>query len=417
VRILVVSQFFPPEMGAPAARFHDFGVKWVSAGHEVTVATGFPNFPGGEIHEGYRGRWQQTEVIDGIRVHRSWILTANRRGMGRPLAYASFLISSTLRVLLSRLDYDVVVATVPPPTVGLPGVLAARRRRVPLVLDLRDIWPEAIVQSGRLTNPAVISTFEATASYLYRRADAITAVTKGWKRRLVELGVPEAKIHVMPNGVDVARFDAWSEEALPSAFDALDPGARWFTYAGILNTPQGLDLVLDAIARLRDVDPEAYQKSQFVFVGEGPRGAELRSQAQRNGLDRVVFIPRQPRSAVYGLLRRSHAILVPLRPRKDTSTVPSKIYESLASGRPVLYQAGGEGAEILRRAEGGRVVAPGDPGALAAAMRDYLHHPERADEDGRRGRAFVEASYDRDHIAEAFTRLLGEIGKPRQPKP
>lgn len=409
MRILVVSQYFPPEMGAPAGRFYDFALKWLASGHEVTVVTGFPNFPGGEVHEGYRGRWRQDEEIDGIRVRRSWLFTANRRGLGRPMAYATFLASSSLRVLLARLDYDVVVATIPPPTVGLPGVLAAARRRVPLVLDLRDIWPEAIVQSGRLTNPAVIASFEAVARFLYRRATAITAVTQGWKERLVEIGVPPQKIHVLPNGVDVARFDARARGELPEAFDALDPGSHWFAYAGILNTPQGLDIVLDGVALLRERDTEAYQKSQFVFVGEGPRGAELRAQAERLGLDRVVFVPRQPRDAVYALLRRSHAVLVPLRPRKDTSTVPSKIYESLASGRPVLYQAGGEGAAMIRDSGGGRVVPPGDPEALAEAMRTYLRDPGRADEDGRRGRAFVEAHYDRGRIAADFVALLEDL--------
>jgi len=411
VRILVVSEFFPPEMGAPAGRFYDFAVKWIAAGHQVTVVTGFPNFPGGEIHEAYRGRWRQTEEIDGIDVRRSWILTGNRRGLGRPTAYASFLASSSLQVLLARLDYDVVVATIPPPSVGLPGLLAAARKRVPLVLDLRDIWPEAIVQSGRLTNPAVIATFEAMARFLYRRATAITAVTRGWKDRLVKLGVPAEKIHVLPNGVDVARFDAESQGELPEAFSALDSGAHWFSYAGILNTPQGLDIVLDGVARLRDLDPEAYQKSQFVFVGEGPRGSELRAQAARLGLDRVVFVPRQPRDAVYALLRRSHAVLVPLRPRKDTSTVPSKIYESLASGRPVLYQAGGEGAEMIQRSGGGHVVPPGDPDALAEAMRAYLHDPGLADEDGRRGRSYAKGHYDRGRIAGEFARLLEDLGQ------
>ncbi len=412
MRILVVSQFFPPEMGAPAGRFYDFALKWIAAGHEVTVVTGFPNFPGGEIHDGYRGRWRQDEEIDGIRVRRCWILTANRRGLGRPTAYASFLASSTLRVLFSRLEYDVVVATVPPPTVGLPGVLAAARRGVPLVLDLRDIWPEAIVQSGRLRNPAVIAAFEAVARYLYRRSTAITAVTQGWKERLVELGVPAEKIHVLPNGVDVARFDVRARD-LPAAFGKLDPGSHWFAYAGIFNTPQGLDIVLDGVARLRRLDPEAYQKSQFVFVGEGPCDAELRAQVEQLGLDRVVFVPRQPRDAVYALLRRSHAVLVPLRPRKDTSTVPSKIYESLASGRPVLYQAGGEGAETIRRSGGGRVVVPGDPEALAEAMRAYLHDPGLADEDGRRGRAFAEAHYDRGRIAADFAALLEDLVRRR----
>lgn len=404
MKILVVSQFFPPEMGAPAGRFHDFAQNWLAQGHEVSAVTGFPNFPAGVIHEGYRGRLYMKEEVDGVKVHRCWILTTPRR-LSRPLSYASFLLSSTLCVLLARLRYDVVVATIPPPTVGLPGVLAALRKRVPLVLDLRDIWPEAIVQSGRLTNSAIIGIFEGIASFLYRRAARITAVTEGWKKRLVEKGVPAEKLHVISNGVDMSAFDDVPAE-LPAAFDVLDPDARWFTYAGILNRPQGLEFILEAAAVLRDREPELYARSQFVMIGEGPIETELRALREERGLDHVVFVPRQPRDAVYACLQRSFAVLVTLRPRKDTSTVPSKIYECMASGRPVLYQAGGEGASTLRAADGGTVVEPGSASALAAAMAAYLKDPARADAHGAAGRAFVARHYDRRVLARRFSDLL-----------
>lgn len=407
MKILVVSQFFPPEMGAPAGRFHDFAQNWLAQGHEVTAVTGFPNFPAGVIHEGYRGRFYMKETIDGVKVHRCWILTTPKK-FSRPLSYASFLVSSTLCILFARLRYDVVVATIPPPTVGLPGVLAALRRRVPLVLDLRDIWPEAIVQSGRLNNPLVIRSFEAIAHFLYRRATRITAVTKGWKDRLIEMGVDADKIHVISNGVDVGAFGDVPAE-LPEAFAALQPAARWFTYAGILNRPQGLEIILDAAALLREQEPELYAKSQFLLIGEGPIEAELKAHAAEQNLDRVVFVPRQPRSAVYACLQKSFAVLVTLRPRKDTSTVPSKIYECMASGRPVLYQAGGEGANTLDESGGGIVVEPGSAQALCDAMAIYLKDPARAEQHGASGRSYVSTHYDRRQLARRFSDLLESI--------
>jgi hypothetical protein len=411
MRILVLTQYFPPDMGAPAGRFYDFAQHWRAAGHEVVVVTGMPHFPGGVLHEGYRRRLFLREVRDGIDVRRCWTFTSRARFAGRGMAYATFLLSACVYVLAARLPVDCVVATSPPPTVGLPGLLAAWRRRVPLVLDIRDIWPEAIVQSGRLTNPLVIRVFEGLARALYRAATSITAVTDGWRERLTEIGVPREKIHVLPNGVDVSAFDAQADGTLPPALVALEPGARWFTYAGILNTPQGLEVILEAAARMRERAPEEYRRSLFVLVGEGPREADLREQAQRLGLDRVVFLPRQPRGTVYALLRRSFAVLVTLRPRKDTSTVPSKLYESLASGRPVLYSAGGEGAETVQQAGGGVVCRPGDPEALCDAMLRYLRDPGEAERHGACGRAFVAEHFDRRRLAEEFAALLAAVAR------
>lgn len=410
MRILVITQYFPPDMGAPAGRFFDFAQHWLAQGHEVTVVTGLPHFPGGTIHAGYRGRWLLRERIGGVDVRRCFTLSTPRRG-GRPLAYASFLLSASLYVLFARLPCDVVVATSPPPTVGLPGLLAARRRHVPFVLDIRDIWPEAIVQSGRLRNPLLIRAFEAIARFLYRAATRIGTVTYGWRDRLIELGVPASKVCVVPNGVDMAAFDEQAAGELMGPLAALDPAAQWFVYAGILNRPQGLEVILDASAQLRARAPDLYAKSLFVLVGEGPCEAELREQRERLGLDRVVFVPRQPRAAIFAMLRRSFAVLVTLRPRKDTSTVPSKLYESLASGRPVLYSAAGEGAETVRASGGGIVCAPGDAGALCDAMIALLRAPDEAARLGLAGRTAVGRQFDRRVIAkdyvEAFASARG----------
>ena len=407
MRILVVSQYFPPEMGAPAGRFHDFARHWIAAGHEVTVVTGFPNFPAGVLHREYRGRLFQSETIDGVRVERGFVAT-RPRAAGRPAAYASFLLSAALRVALRRRAYDCVVATIPPPSAGLPGLLAARRRGVPFVVDVRDIWPEAIVQSGRLSNPVVIHAFDRIARLLYDASARITTVTHGWKSRLIELGVAPDKVDVLPNGVDIDAFDSAASQPLSDAFSSLESNAMWFTYAGIFNRPQGLDIVLQAVERLRERAPEDYAKAQFVLVGEGPIESELRAERARLALDRVVMVPRQPRPAVYGLLRRSHAILVTLRPRKDASTVPSKLYESLASGRPVIYQAGGEGADTVRESGGGVVCSPGDPDALCQSMRAQIADAEAASAMGARGREFVQERFDRRAIAARFADLLLE---------
>jgi len=412
VRILIVTQYFPPDMGAPAGRFFDFAQNWIAAGHEVTVVTGLPHFPAGVVQADYRGKLYHRERIGGVETHRCWVLTSSRGALGRPLSYASFLLSSTLCVLLARLRCDIVVATIPPPTAGFPGWVAARWRRVPLVLDLRDLWPAAIVQSGRLRNPLLIWAFERLAQFLYGRARAITTVTRGWKQQLEACAVPADKVHVLSNGVDLAAFDE-APEALPAAFAALDPDAHWITYAGIFNRPQGLDIVLSAIALLKQRSPEQYRQAQFVLVGEGPTEAELRQRCEASQLDRVVFVPRQPRAVIYALLKRSFALLVTLRPRKDSSTVPSKLYECMASGRPVLFQGAGEGAAMLQEARGGTVAAPGEATSLCEAIEGYLRDPAAADAHGQQGRLYVAKHFDRREIAEAFAELLTRNARAR----
>lgn len=406
----MVTQYFPPDMGAPAGRFLDFGRLWAEAGHRVTVVTGLPHFPGGVLHAAYRGRWYVRERQGAIEVHRGWTRLARGHFLGRATACASFLLSGCAIALLRRSDrVDCVVATSPPPTVGLVGWLASRLHGVPLVLDVRDIWPESPAQSGRLKNPLLIRAFEGLATFLYRSAAAVTTVTDGWKARLVELGVPETKVQVLSNGVDMATYEAEAAAPLPAAFELLDRSAHWFVYAGILGAPQGLDVVLRAAALLRERAPDLYAKSQVVLLGEGPSEPALRSLAAELDLDRVVFVPRQPRAAAFALLARAFAVLVTLRPRKDTSTVPSKLYESFASGRPVIYSAGGEGADTVRRADAGLVSAPGDPGALADAMASALRDPAEANRQGARGRAFAAAHYDRRAIGGAFERLLAAL--------
>jgi glycosyltransferase involved in cell wall biosynthesis len=339
--ILVVSQFFTPEMGAPAARFHDFGRLLVEHGHRVTVLTGFPNSPSGHVPEEYRGRFFHREQIDGIEVRRAWLHASPRLSrIDKSLGFASYALSASVWAMLGGLRADVVVATSPPPTVGIPGLVAARRLGAPLVFDVRDIWPEAIAASGRLHNRPLIRTLERIERSLYRNAAAVTVVTEGKRERLLEKGVPDEKLAVIPNGVDLSRF----EGDVPPATELLrkhgvDPERFVVLYAGIMNPPQGLDVLLDAAALLRKSD--AGERVQFALVGDGSERRRLLARRKSEALEDLVrFLPIQPREQIPALLMSAGAVAVTLRPRRDAHTVPSKLYESMASGRPVLVSAG-----------------------------------------------------------------------------
>jgi glycosyltransferase involved in cell wall biosynthesis len=406
--ILVVSQFFAPAMGAPAARFHDFGVLLRERGHRVTVITGFPNSPSGVVPADYRGKLLQRERIDGIEVLRGWLFASPKLSpFTKAAGFASFAASAALQALLRRVRADVVVATAPPPTVGVAGILASRRLGVPLVFDVRDIWPEAIAASGRLSSGPLIRVLEGLERTLYAASTAITVVTEGKRARLLEKGVPDAKLFVIPNGVDLSRFDAL--DPLPPAEWAalgLDPERFTVMYAGIMNPAQGLDVLLDAAAQLQRTSPDAAARLQVALVGAGSERARLEERVQREGLASCVrFVAEQPRQRIPVLLRSAGAIAVTLRPRKDSHTVPSKLYEAMASGRPVLVSADGAPAEILREADAGLATPASDAPALAASFRTLIEDPAAARAFGERGRAFAAGS-DRRVLVERFEEVL-----------
>jgi glycosyltransferase involved in cell wall biosynthesis len=417
--IVVVSQFFTPEMGAPAARFHDFGRILVQRGHRVRVVTGFPNSPSGVVPEAYRGRSSQREWIDGIEVLRGWLYTSPRLSkLTKTLGFGSFAASASLRGLFGDLSADVVIATSPPPTVGIPGMLTARRLRAPLVFDVRDIWPEAIALSGRLQSPSLIRLLEAVERSVYSASAAVSVVTDGKRERLIEKGVPPEKVHVLPNGVDLSRFDA-EDAASTLAFEGgellrshgVDTDRFTVLYAGIFNPPQGLDILIDVGARLRDLSDGGTPKVQVVLVGAGSQRERLAARVRDEGLAEFVkMLPEQPRENIPPLLCASGCVAVTLRKRKDTHTVPSKIYEAMASGRPVLVSADGAPREILDESGAGFGSAAEDVEGLLASIQKLAVDPQLASQMGERGREHARR-FDRRQLAVELEALLQQVAQ------
>lgn len=409
LHVVIFSQFFPPEMGAPAARFHDFGRLLIASGHRVTVVTGFPNSPSGVVPPEYRGRLRMEEEIDGIRVLRSWLFASPRLSAAtKSLGFASFAASSALRALFSKLEPDVVVATSPPPTAAIGGILAHRRFRVPLVFDVRDIWPEAIAFSGRLRSRWLIRSLERLEMRLYDEAAIVSVVTEGKKTRLIEKGVAAQKIRVIPNGLDLSQLDDAPDAEPLLVENGVDPGRFLVVYAGVFNPPQGLDVLIDAAAHLRHEKSAQGRRVQIVLIGGGSERDRLRRRCKDEDLeDMVVFVPIQPRARILSCLTRADAVAVTLRPRRDSHTVPSKLYEAMASGSPVLVSADGAPAEILREAQAGLATAASDAGALAGSIRSLVDDPEQCEALGAAGKRFA-ARFDRRNIVRDFEKLLQE---------
>jgi colanic acid biosynthesis glycosyl transferase WcaI len=398
VRIAYVCHYFVPEPAAPAARVHEFARAWVRAGHQVDVVTTFPNHPLGRIPPHYRGRLWSTEFIDGIRVLRCWLYAVPNRGVGRRgLDHLSFMLTSVVFGLPRLRKIDVVIASSPTLFAALSAWAIARLRRVPFVLEVRDLWPEAIVDLGLMRRGSrSVRGLEALAQFLYRQAARIVVVTNAFADHLAAEGVPRAKLEIISNGADTRFFT-------PRVNGAVRTDQRFtVAYVGSHGLSHGLDVVLDAAALQPDV--------AFLLVGDGADRQRLLEERDRRGLTNVEMRRSVPRAEVARLYAQADVCLVPLRdvPIFDTF-VPSKLFEVLAAGRPIIGALRGEAREILERSGGALLVEPQRGDQLAQAIAQLRADAPLRLELAERGRRFAVQHYDRDALAARYLALLGEI--------
>lgn len=410
MKILFLSQYFPPEPGAPAARVSELTRHWAAAGHDVTVLTGMPNHPTGVVPAEYRGRGLVREDFHGVKVVRTWIYAAANKGrVRRSLSYASYSASAVAIGQLPIEAPDVVIATSPQFLCGVAGRLIAGMRRKPFVFEVRDLWPESIVAVGALpAGHPVVRGLEVVEEHLYRAADGIVVVTDTFERRLVERGVPPSKLHVIKNGVDLERFRPGERDT--ELRRSLGFGGRFvLAYVGTHGMAHGLGAVLDVAARLRSRD-----EVRFLFVGEGAERANLEARARREGLSNVTFLGALPRERMPEVYATADACIVPLRKTElFTTVIPSKIFEILAMERPIVLSVDGEARALIEASGGGIFAPPEDVDAMTGAVLDLLSSPERRREMGRRGRAYVMREFDRKVLAERYLEVLEGITAAR----
>lgn len=408
MRTLVVSHYFPPEIGAPQARLSELARSWAEAGDDVTVLTGMPNHPTGVVPPEYRGARLREESADGYRIVRTWLYaTPNEGFVKKTLGHLSFMVSS---VVLGggRVGRPEVIVVSSPTffSIGSAWVLS-RWKRARFVVEIRDLWPAIFVELGVLTNPRVIRALELVELASYRAADAVVVVSEGFRENLIERGVPADKITTIRNGVDLERFAPSEPDEAVRASTRRDLGAEdgdtLVLYIGAHGISHGLTAIADAAAELRG------RSIRFAFVGEGAAKGELLARIDELGLDNVTTRPGVPRDEVAGLLDAADVCLVPLRDVGLFSTfIPSKLFEYLGAGKAVIGSVRGESAAILRDA-GAVVVEPEDAPAIAEAVRALADDPERRREMGERGRDHVAANFDRRELARQYRSVLARV--------
>jgi glycosyltransferase involved in cell wall biosynthesis len=409
VRTLIVSHYFPPETGAPQARLSELAAAWAAAGDQVTVLTGMPNHPTGILPAEYRGAIRRREHRDGYAVLRTWLYATPNEGIARKtLSHLSFMISSVLLGWRASGRADTVLVSSPTFFSIGSAWLLAKIKRARLIVEVRDLWPAIFVELGVLTNRRLIGLLERLELAAYAAADEVVVVSDGFRANLIGRGVPADKVHTIRNGVAVDRFDpaAGADPYLRVGLGAR-PDECLVLYAGTHGISQGLPEAVEAAADL------AGHPVHLAFVGEGADKARLRRRVSELGLGNVTLAKAIPAELMPSLLATADILLVTLRDVPLFATfIPSKMFEYLAAGRPVIGAVAGEAAQILREA-GGVVLPPGDSAALAAAIAALAADPQRGAAIAASGRAYVERFFDRAELARQYRKITEAAGERR----
>jgi glycosyltransferase involved in cell wall biosynthesis len=406
MRVLVISQYFPPETGGTSNRIISIARGLCEAGHEVHVIAEKPNHPEGLIREDYQGGIFDERKYDGIPATYTWVYTRPEKNfISRILFYVSFMMMAVLGAIRTDDEFDVVLASSPPLFVGLSGWLAAKIKGAKFVFDVRDIWPEVAVAMGALTNPSAIQVAEGLEHFIYKRADGITAVTDSFCEHIRQTVGERVPMRRVMNGTmpDVFRQDARREE-MRKQLGVEDKFV--VTYAGNLGLAQGLPHIIDAAETLQGEGDGVV----FLMLGSGPVKAHLMEEAERRDLQNIRFLDRVPLEEAAAHMAASDALLVPLEDHEIYQQfIPSKLFDSMASGRPVLLSVDGEARSILEDAGGGLYYPAEDGMALANRIRWLLDHPEERKAMGEHGREYAQTRCTRAAQAQKLTAFLEEL--------
>jgi glycosyltransferase involved in cell wall biosynthesis len=407
MHILFLTHYFHPEGNAPATRVTEMTRRWSAQGHDVTVITGVPNVPDGMVYAGYRNRWLQRETLGGVEVVRVWTYLAPNKGALRRIAnYVSFMVTASLASLRVR-QPDIVIATSPQFFCGWAGVVASALRRRPLVLEIRDLWPESIEAVGALRNRRLLRFLEWLERRMYAAASWIVTVGEGYRGKLLDRGVDPARIDVIPNGVDLGFFlAAGADGSSVRARYGLD-GRFVCSYIGTIGMGCGLDVVLRAARMLRE---RGRDDVRFLLVGDGAVREELEARARAEGLVSVVFTGRQPKNEMPAFLAATDACLVHLTRTDLFKTVlPSKIFEAAAMRKPIVLGVEGFAADLVARAEAGICIQPENERELVDATLKLAADPALARRLGEAGYERIATRYTYDRLAQEYADLLARL--------
>lgn len=400
--ILYISQYFPPEMGAPSARVYELSRRWVEKGAKVTVLTGFPHHPTGIIPEKYRRMTFLEETKDNIRVLRTYVYaTANKGFIKRIISYMSFMLSCILIGSRKVGYHDIIIATSPQFFVGIAGYFISRTKGIPFIFEVRDLWPESIVQLGQLKNKYIIRLLEWIELKLYQKSVHIVGVADSTMKILTDRGIHQNKVSIIKNGVDLSLFNSYRNPSLiKEKYGFKDKFI--VSYIGTHGLSHALDRVLDTAKMMQDK-----KDILFLLVGEGAEKENLKKKAKKEKITNVLFHDQISKDALPDFYSLSDLILVTLKNLQIFQhVIPSKIFEIMAMSRPIIISVNGESRNLVESAAAGIYSKPEDPIDLSRKIKRLYSDPGLQAELGKNGRKFVLKYFNRDMLADRYLDLI-----------
>lgn len=402
MKILFLTQYCPPEVGAPQNRIFEFAKELKKLGHDITILTAMPNYPKGEIFDEYKGKKVLKEELEGIKIVRTSIYATKEKSFTKRMRnYLSFTFSSVFQGAKYIEKQDVIITESPPLFLGWSGYVLSKLKGAKFVFNVSDLWPESAIKLGVLNNKLFIKMSTWLEEFCYRKADAVTGQTKGIVDNIVNRGFDKSKVHLITNGVNTEFFKKENRDenfrkeiGIENKFSIV--------YAGIHGLAQGLEVVIEAAEILKD-----YKDIQFIFIGDGPEKGKLINMSKEKNLENVKFLPVQPKSNMPRIIASMDATVIPLK-KLDLfkGALPSKMFEALASQLPIILAVEGEAEKLINDAQAGIVVEPENPEAIAEAALKLYNDIELRKELGRNGRKYVMENFSRESITKKLEKIL-----------
>ena len=406
MKLLILTQYFPPEVGAPQNRLFELAVRLKRIGVDVAVLTAMPNYPQMKIYDGYEGKDYLYEEIEGIPVHRASIyLPKSKSIIQRLLNYFSFVYSSA-RVGTSKIgDVDVIMCESPPLFLGYSAMYLKRKKKAKLIFNVSDLWPESAEKLGVVTNKRMLKLAYNLEAKLYHKSVLVTGQTQGICKSINER-FPKVKTYWLPNGVDASYYNPLTVTGNWRKENGFHDNDILFLYAGIIGLAQGLEIILSAAEKVKE-----NSNIKFILLGSGPEKEKLQSIQKHKQLTNVYFFDAVSKTQMPQIVQASDVSIIPLR-KLDLflGAIPSKIFENLAMEKPVILAVDGEARELF--VNQGKCALYSEPENIEDLVRNVLL---LANDSllrkllGEKGRVYVEQSFNRNTIAHNFHEILNDL--------